>query len=1119
MITVYHSNQLEMLKMLICREINKQPLRHPLSPEVMLVNSPNMVQWLKLSFSLEFGIAANINFLSSSDFIWNFLTLDFQGSFKKKIFSKSSMCWKLRVVIPKLLLDDTFSMLRYYLRDDSDNHKLFQLTEHIANVFEQYIFHCPHWIHAWEEGRIIKECGDFQLWQGPLWLALVEYTKYLGEPVWSFSALFQRLLLTLKNIDKRLSTVPERVFIFGLSALPNYYIQALEKYIDIHIFFTNPCRYYWGDIWSDSSLKELSICHRYHYKEDSCLPQFRDSRDDSLLFNSSCKKQQLTNPLLDSWGHSERENLFLLAQSAPKEICAFVDIVPINLLCTLQKDILELEDYSVIGLSNSEWNNSLGKRILEVNDRSIEIHLCHSIQREIEVLQNQLLDMMAADPALSAHEIIVTAVDIDIYTPFIQAVFSNALPSRYIPFSISDSRISKKNIFIKTFSALLNLLDGRFIAEEVWSILEVPVVASRFSIDEQGLIVLRRWIVESGIRWGLDDDNIRDLDLPMTNQNTWRFGLNRMLLGYAMHSTAGEWKGVLPFDESHGLIAELTGYLSEFMLTLNRWRECIRKPHDLESWVPMCRLMLDDFFLRTADNQTELALIEERWYNILYHGMQASYHQTVPFFILREDLLLHLKETCSRDYYLPGSINFCTLMPMMFTPIKVVCLLGMNEGVFPCIKMPSSLNLINQTTKKDNINYNDSYLFLEALNAAQKKFYISYISQSIQDNTTRYPSILVSELTQYISQSFCLARDRDKDVDTSAQSIVQHLQHVHTCMPPFFQESVISKTKSINGIIELSPIIYHQGFVLSPIPQESPHEDKKHFTLYQFLQFWRHPVRYFFKCRLGISFQVEHALLLDAEPFVLNSLTRYQLDQNLLKELINQSDSERLYKYYRSSGQLAHGVWGELFWQERKRVLHGLSEQILRFRSSTENKEILLNIQDMTLSGVLDQIQTDGLLRWRPGVLNVRDGFILWLEHLIYCAIGGQGISLMLGLQNSIWRFLPISVEKAKQHLEYYMNGYFLGMSNPLVLTHSGGAWLQECFDKNLDIICYDGVTQNKAYKKLLERWNGSDYMHGEKHDYFLQRLLPYLDTSEMQTMILAAETWLLPVIRSHQVG
>ncbi|VFT67778.1 exodeoxyribonuclease V gamma subunit [Escherichia coli] len=45
--------------------------------------------------------------------------------------------------------------------------------------------------------------------------------------------------------------LPSRVFICGISALPPVYLQALQalgKHIEIHLLFTNPCRYYWGDI-------------------------------------------------------------------------------------------------------------------------------------------------------------------------------------------------------------------------------------------------------------------------------------------------------------------------------------------------------------------------------------------------------------------------------------------------------------------------------------------------------------------------------------------------------------------------------------------------------------------------------------------------------------------------------------------------------------------------------------------------------------------------------------------------------------------------------------------------------------------------------------------------------
>ena len=77
--------------------------------------------------------------------------------------------------------------------------------------------------------------------------------------------------------------------------------------------------------------------------------------------------------------------------------------------------------------------------------------------------------------------------------------------------------------------------------------------------------LLRRWVEESGIRWGLDDENVASF-FTCDRKNTWEFGLLRMLLGYAMDSEAGPWQGVLPYDESSGLVAELAGHLADFYI-------------------------------------------------------------------------------------------------------------------------------------------------------------------------------------------------------------------------------------------------------------------------------------------------------------------------------------------------------------------------------------------------------------------------------------------------------------------------------------------------------------------------------------------------------------------------
>ncbi|CCG86148.1 exodeoxyribonuclease V subunit gamma [Erwinia piriflorinigrans] len=1122
MFTVYHSNQLDILKTLACWQIENQPLRDPLRSEVVLVQSPGMAQWLQMSLAEQFGIAANIDFPLPASFIWDMFVRVLPEIPKESAFNKSSMSWKLMAILPDMLPGEAFTPLRQYLSDDDDKRKLFQLASRVADLFDQYLVYRPQWLNGWEKGQLTEGLGDAQIWQAPLWAALVEYTRRLGQPEWHRANLYQRFISLLENSSTRPANLPDRVFICGISALPPVYLQALRalgKHIDIHLLFTNPCRHYWGDIQDYGFLARLQSRHRRHYQDNRQIPQFRDADNASSLFNDA-GEQQLSNPLLASWGKLGRDNLYLLAQMEPNEVFAFVDIEPTDLLQTLKRDLLELEDHAVIGLKKSEWEKSRSKRILAAEDRSIAIHQCHSPQREVEVLQDRLLAMMADDPTLTARDIIVMVADIDAYTPFIQAVFGNAPAERAVPFAISDRRASQAHPVLQAFISLLSLPDSRFTAEEVLALLEVPAVASRFAIDEEGLRLLRFWVAESGVRWGLDDDGVRDLDLPATGQHTWHFGLTRMLLGYAMNSEAGDWQGILPFDESSGLIAELAGNLAELLMQLNRWQQWLSEPRELENWLPLCRQMLDDFFISDADTEAALTLIEEQWQQAIGYGVQASYQQAVPLTLLRDELSSRLDQQRISQRFLAGPINFCTLMPMRSIPFKVVCLLGMNDGVYPRTLPPLGFDLMSQQMQKGDRSRRDDdrYLFLEALNSAQQQLYISYIARSIQDNTERYPSVLVSELVEYISQSFCLAEDSANDVDSSAEAVMKHLHHLHSRMP-FAAENFRSDAEFRSFAVEWLPAASGLGTAHPPFMQALPEESETVIAFDKLIRFWRHPVRAFFSLRLGVSFQLEETGLPDAEPFSLDGLSRYQVNSLLLNSLIDGKDGNKLYARQRAAGVLPYGAFGELFWLEQESEMRELAERVREQRAAAESWEISLTLGGTTLSGWLPQVQDSGLLRWRPGILNFHDGLTLWLEHLVYCTMGGSGSSLMLGRKESMWRFPALDADVAQQHLIHYIEGYRLGMRSPLLLTASGGAWLKACFDEKAGVLRLDDATQKQARGKLLLCWQGNYQVDGEGSDPYLQRLLRRLDDDSVQEMSDQAERWLFPLLLHHQPG
>ncbi|HAX5238710.1 exodeoxyribonuclease V subunit gamma [Escherichia coli] len=1121
MLRVYHSNRLDVLEALMEFIVERERLDDPFEPEMILVQSTGMAQWLQMTLSQKFGIAANIDFPLPASFIWDMFVRVLPEIPKESAFNKQSMSWKLMTLLPQLLEREDFTLLRHYLTDDSDKRKLFQLSSKAADLFDQYLVYRPDWLAQWETGHLVEGLGEAQAWQAPLWKALVEYTDELGQPRRHRANLYQRFIETLESATTCPPGLPSRVFICGISALPPVYLQALQalgKHIEIHLLFTNPCRYYWGDIKDPAYLAKLLTRQRRHSFEDRELPLFRDSENAGQLFNSD-GEQDVGNPLLASWGKLGRDYIYLLSDlESSQELDAFVDVTPDNLLHNIQSDILELENRAVAGVNIEEFSRSDNKRPLDPLDSSITFHVCHSPQREVEVLHDRLLAMLEEDPTLTPRDIIVMVADIDSYSPFIQAVFGSAPADRYLPYAISDRRARQSHPVLEAFISLLSLPDSRFVSEDVLALLDVPVLAARFDITEEGLRYLRQWVNESGIRWGIDDDNVRELELPATGQHTWRFGLTRMLLGYAMESAQGEWQSVLPYDESSGLIAELVGHLSSLLMQLNIWRRGLAQERPLEEWLPVCRDMLNAFFLPDAETEAAMTLIEQQWQAIISEGLGAQYGDAVPLSLLRDELALRLDQERISQRFLAGPVNICTLMPMRSIPFKVVCLLGMNDGVYPRQLAPLGFDLMSQKPKRGDRSRRDDdrYLFLEALISAQQKLYISYIGRSIQDNSERFPSVLVQELIDYIGQSHYLPGDEALNCDESEARVKAHLTCHHTRMP--FDPQNYQPGNLQSYAREWLPAASQAGKAHSEFVQPLPFTLPETVPLETLQRFWAHPVRAFFQMRLQVNFRTEDSEIPDTEPFILEGLSRYQINQQLLNVLVEQDDAERLFRRFRAAGDLPYGAFGEIFWETQCQEMQQLADRVIACRQPGQSMEIDLACNGVQITGWLPQVQPDGLLRWRPSLLSVAQGMQLWLEHLVYCASGGNGESRLFLRKDGEWRFPPLAAEQALHYLSQLIEGYREGMSAPLlVLPESGGAWLKTCYDAQNDAMLDDDSTLQKARTKFLQAYEGNMMVRGEGDDIWYQRLWRQLTPETMEAIVEQSQRFLLPLFRFNQ--
>lgn len=1121
MLRVYHSNRLDVLEEIMEYIVMRQPLDDPFEPEVVLVQSVGMSQWLQMMLARRFSIAANIRFPLPSSFIWEMFVRSLPGIPEESAFSKSSMSWKLMTLLPECLDRPEFETLRFYLAEDSGQRKLFQLAGRVADLFDQYLVYRPEWLLTWEAGEQVEGLSDTQIWQATLWRELNSLTDRLKQPRWHRANLYRRFIHTLENADVCPQGLPPRIFICGISALPPVYLQALQalgRHIDVHLLFTNPCRYYWGDIKDPAFLARLLSKRRRLHGAQKSLPLFKNDADVTSLFDAE-GVQNVGNPLLASWGKLGRDYSFLLSElEHMEELDVFVDAPAHNLLHRLQGDLLELRDSEVTGLTQAAFERSDNKQLLIPSDRSITVHVCHSPQREVEVLQDQLLSMLEEDATLTPRDIIVMVADIDSYSPFIQAVFGSACDERRLPFAISDRRAREAHPAIQAFLALLSLPDSRFISEDVLALLEVPTLAARFNIDEEGLRHLRQWVGESGVRWGLDDDNVREIGLPVTGQHTWRFGLMRMLLGYAMESEAGEWQSVLPYDESSGLIASLAGHLADLLSQLNHWRSELAQPRTLAAWLPLCREILQAFFLPDTDTEAALTLIEQQWQSVVSQGIEANYDADVSLSLLRDELTSRLDQERISQRFLAGPINFCTLMPMRSIPFRVVCLLGMNDGVYPRTLAPLGFDLMSEKPVRGDRSRRDDdrYLFLEALISAQQRLWISYIGRSIQDNSERYPSVLVEELIGYIAHSHYLPGDEKCNNDESAQRVLNHIVCKHS-RTPFDAASFIPKSEFQSYAREWLPAASAQGEAYPAFIQPLAEIPADELSFERLQRFWRHPVRAFFQLRLQVNFTEEDIELPDNEPFTLDALERFKMNQQLLNTLVRQESPETIYRRYRAAGELPYGAFGDIWWDAQCDEMHQLAQRVLEIRQPGESKEISLVLDDVHLTGWLTDVQSDGLLRWRPSLPGIRDGMQLWLEHLVYCASGGTGMSRLYGRRDGQWCFPALSCEQAKTHLTELIVGYRQGMREPLILLpESGGAWLKASYDMQAQRIAWDEDTQRKARTKLVQAWEGNQTIAGEGQDVWLQRLWRTLDDNYYSAIVHEAERWLLPMYRAH---
>ena len=1095
---LFTGNRLELLADRL-GEVIARPLSSPLEGEIIVVQSRGMARWLSLELARRLGICANIRYPFPNRFVQEVFEKIIPGFSGEVYPGPGVMAWMIMQRIPDFLEAASFRDIRRYLEEDETGLKRYQLAEKIASLFDQYLIYRPNMALAWERGN------DLQ-WQAVLWRSLAE--SFGGAHPAAFYETFLEAFRTLKTVP---ADFPARISVFGISTLPPFHIRILSvvsTLAEVNLFLLNPCREYWGDIVSGREM--MKIARRWRKQTAAAEPSADLAQSGDLSLDELHLEKG--NSLLASMGSLGRDFFSLIYEMGDHSYMEECDlsIDPLeengNLLAALQSDILNLRERG-----RGPAAKTAEQMLISPRDRSIQIHACHTPIREIEVLQDALLAMLDEDPGLSPRDILVMTPDIEKYAPFIQAVFS--LPPedpRSIPFSIADRPLRTESPYLESFLSLLDFHESRFGAAQVMALLDSRAIRGRFSLAEEDAEALRRLVSEAGVRWGMDAESRTETGLPGFAGNTWKEGLERMLLGCALTSRDELFQGILPFD----IAAEdfqVLGRFVEFTDRLFSMAVSLREKRTLGDWAELLLQIVENFL--TADAETDgaappgsvrgftgssdgEALILRRVLTGLRELETVSgFTGAVPFMPVRHYLQRALEGEGFGSGFLAGGITFCAMLPMRSIPFRVICLIGMNDEDYPRQEQSLGFDLIARNPQPgDRSRRNDDrYLFLEALLSARDRLYISYIGQSARDNSIRPPSVLVSELMDYIEQGF-----RTPGGDIHETIITRH--RLQAFNPEYFLKAGAAdrgkffsySRENCEAACRILTVRSQPGmlepyrFIASPLaePGAGPgvasgteaQKDWRTIPVNDLCRFFSHPAKFFLNRRLRIYLGEGETLLDENEPLELEGLERYRIEQWLVSKGIQGITPKDLWPVARASGQIPPGSPGECIYREVGAGVEEFVEKALQRAGAgaTGSLDVDVQIGEFRIVGRVPNARPEGLLYLRYAKIKASDRLRAWIYHLLLNRVCGDAEPRCeLICRDFEGRYAPVA--DSEKILRSLLDIYWRGLSTPLpFIPEASWAYMERI---------RQGKPPEDARSAAQRQWHGNDFYPGEKND------------------------------------
>lgn len=996
---VHRSNRLEELVQVLA-EVVGRPAGGALEPEVIVVQSKGMERWLGMELSRQLGVWSNAAFPFPRALVEQLFEAVLADGGAER-FSREGLTWAVLAVLPGLSREPAFAPVASYLRDDPDGLKRLQLSQRIAYLFDQYAVFRPEQVLDWERGA-------GKGWQPVLWRALVER---LGSG--HVAARAERFITTWRGLDALPAGVPRRISVFGISSLPPIYLRllaAVAQRVDLHLFLLSPSREYWGEIRSE---REALRALRGRAEEREALHLEQE------------------NALLASLGRAGRDFLRVLENHADYHEAdrdLYRDPGTHSMLTALQSDILALR----------RRGPGAAAPPLPLADDSVTVHACHSPMREVQVLRDQLLGLFESDASLSPRDVIVMMPDVDTYAPLVDAVFGGTArgPGR-IPYRIADRTRRSGSAVTEAFLSLLSFAGGRARASEVLDLLQLEPIRARFGIGAGDLALVSRWVHDAGVRWGVDAEDRVRAGQPAFDENTWRFGLGRLLLGYAMPGS-GVFEGVLPFDDMEGGEVELLGRLAELADRLFFWRSSVAEPRVPGEWQDALGHLLDELIAVADHDAWQLQVVRDALAALAGSATAAGFDERISLDVVRALLEQAFEQERTTHDFLAGGVTFCAMLPMRSIPFRVVYLMGMNDGDFPRASRQRSFDLMALEPRPGDRNprEEDRYLFLEALLSARERLVVSYVGRGIQEGGVRPPSVVVGELLDALSASFSIERET---------LVVEH--PLQPFSPRYFQADGDARlfsygldesegARALAGEQHGAPPF--QNALLPPVDAAERSVD-----IGELARFFENPSRGLLRARLRLVLERDSVLVEDREPIELDPLQRHKIGAALLTQALDDGSLDDGFDRTRARGVLPLGTPGRLDYAAIEEQALRVALDARRFREGGRLApvEVDLDIGGTRVGGSLGDIWHRAQLRVQYSQVRARQRLSLWVRHLALqlAAPGGYPRHSVLVARApdgvaDVFQLVPVERERAGALLSGLVELYWLGQRAALGL-------------------------------------------------------------------------------------